>query len=468
LFAAPIPRDQLQVTSVINTADALFGANSNYNPRHFNGNNFAVQINNTSGVVRQPAGGEEPDATLWLTGEPEARMVSPFDGGKSTDWLLLGGGANEPQFSRVPLNAEDAADREHAGPDDHEPNSFDWVDDDTIIYASYEFRDSLYLADVVAEPFSVTPNPLWNPAGSVKTQAGRIRNVRVGDVYSGFAYYAESAVASDARVFAIDLQTGVSSVVTTIDDVSGDGSWGLWTVKESDGYLYVQTSHDGVYVYEMQSATTTGSLATHYTKEDIDNLMLEAGGTITPNWGFEVANRGSLMLFGGSGTVIEVSVPFVELEGDFNRNGVLDAADLDLMADARLSGSYSAELDLDGDGFIGVDDRSIWLRDLKNTWVGDSDLNGVFDSADFVAVFQAGQYEDAIAGNSTWATGDWDGDKEFTSSDFVFAFVDGGYEQGPRAAVAAVPEPSSWLLALFGLFVIAPIKNFSNRCNGST
>ena len=35
----------------------------------------------------------------------------------------------------------------------------------------------------------------------------------------------------------------------------------------------------------------------------------------------------------------------------------------------------------------------MWLHDLKKTWVGDADLNGLFNSADFVLAFQAGKYE---------------------------------------------------------------------------
>jgi hypothetical protein len=31
------------------------------------------------------------------------------------------------------------------------------------------------------------------------------------------------------------------------------------------------------------------------------------------------------------------------------------------------------------------------------------------------------------------------------------ALADGGYELGPRPAVAAVPEPAGWALALIGL-----------------
>ena len=46
-----------------------------------------------------------------------------------------------------------------------------------------------------------------------------------------------------------------------------------------------------------------------------------------------------------------------------------------------------------------------------------------------------------MIGNSTWATGDWDGNSDFNSGDFVVAFQAGGYEAGQRAAAIAVPEP---------------------------
>jgi hypothetical protein len=42
-------------------------------------------------------------------------------------------------------------------------------------------------------------------------------------------------------------------------------------------------------------------------------------------------------------------------------------------------------------------------------------------------VFQAGEYSDAIAGNSNWSDGDWNCDGEFNSSDLVHAFQDGKY-----------------------------------------
>ncbi|MCA9213297.1 MAG: hypothetical protein KDB27_09545, partial [Planctomycetales bacterium] len=69
------------------------------------------------------------------------------------------------------------------------------------------------------------------------------------------------------------------------------------------------------------------------------------------------------------------------------------------------------------------------------------------------------EYEDGIAGNSTWATGDWNGDGDFDSSDFVAAFSEGGYEKGPKPA--AVPEPNFGAFCL--LIVGFAIRRFNRR-----
>ena len=136
------------------------------------------------------------------------------------------------------------------------------------------------------------------------------------------------------------------------------------------------------------------------------------------------------------------------LVGDYNGNGVLDATDFDELAMAVLDSSDDLRFDANGDGSVTDADRQFWVTELANTWIGDSNMDGEFSSTDFVVVFGAGEYEDELTANSTWATGDWNGDKEFNSSDFVAAFTDGGYEKGPRAA--AVPEPAAIVLLLIG------------------
>jgi hypothetical protein len=136
------------------------------------------------------------------------------------------------------------------------------------------------------------------------------------------------------------------------------------------------------------------------------------------------------------------------MPGDFDSNSLLDAADINALTMEILSGGNSLIYDLNGDGRVDAADRQVWVVDLKKTWIGDANLDGEFNSADFVEVFVRGEYEDGVAGNSTWEDGDWNGNGDFDSGDFVAAFSDGGYENGPRAAVSAVPEPSSGLLAV--------------------
>jgi hypothetical protein len=149
--------------------------------------------------------------------------------------------------------------------------------------------------------------------------------------------------------------------------------------------------------------------------------------------------------------------------GDFDLNGNLNVADIDLLTAEALAGTNGATFDLNNDGFVDGSDRDVWVNDLRNTYLGDSNLDGEFNSSNFVAVFKAGQYEDAIANNSTWATGDWNGDGEFDTSDFVDAFTGGGYEAGPRTAVAAVPKPSGLAAAILGLMSLSLMTRRRSR-----
>ena len=55
---------------------------------------------------------------------------------------------------------------------------------------------------------------------------------------------------------------------------------------------------------------------------------------------------------------------------------------------------------------------------------------------------QAGEYQDAETGNSTFSEGDWNGDGDFTSSDFVWAFKYGNYREA-EAGVAAMATDAS-------------------------
>ena len=152
--------------------------------------------------------------------------------------------------------------------------------------------------------------------------------------------------------------------------------------------------------------------------------------------------------------------------GDFNNDGVLDAAHINALTEEILTGGAGQIFDVNSDGVVNTADHVFWVESLKNTYLGDANFDLVFDSTDFVSVFAAAEYEDGIAGNSLWQTGDWNADAEFDSSDFVAAFSGGpkgpGYEIGPRAAAAAaVPEPSSLVLLLISLIGFARLRRNS-------
>lgn len=128
--------------------------------------------------------------------------------------------------------------------------------------------------------------------------------------------------------------------------------------------------------------------------------------------------------------------------------------EIEALSAAIRTGSDPPDLDINGDGSVNADDRIHWVKENQNTYFGDANLDGEFNSSDFVRVFEKGEYEDDIPLNSRWEEGDWNGDADFTSTDFIVAFQDGGYERGPLEGSASVPEPSGIPLVASGLMLL--------------
>lgn len=150
--------------------------------------------------------------------------------------------------------------------------------------------------------------------------------------------------------------------------------------------------------------------------------------------------------------------------GDFDGNYLLDALDIDKLTESVANGEYSAALDLNNDKVAYHADRTFWVERILRTNFGDANLDREFNSSDLVAVFEAGEYEDGVEGNSGWAEGDWNGDTEFSSADLVTAFQVGSYEQGPLTAVAAVPEPSGLAMLSFACLFLARYHRSTVSC----
>ncbi len=154
--------------------------------------------------------------------------------------------------------------------------------------------------------------------------------------------------------------------------------------------------------------------------------------------------------------------------GDFDGDRALTPNDVDLLTVATVSEEYDPIFDLNRDGLVDAEDRNTWVLDASGTFFGDANLDGEFNSSDLVNVLQTAEYEDEIALNSTWASGDWDGDLEFTTGDLVQALQSGGYEQGPRTTevsvgAAPIPEPACWTLIALGLIALVPLRRIHCR-----
>jgi hypothetical protein len=122
--------------------------------------------------------------------------------------------------------------------------------------------------------------------------------------------------------------------------------------------------------------------------------------------------------------------------GDLNHDGSIDVTDVDLICAAIRRGEHT--FDLNGDNLTTSDDLDFLIGTILGTSYGDANLDGTFNSSDFVLIFTAGKYEDETAGTASWAEGDWNCDGLFTSRDLVLAFQSGGYVAAARPALDAI------------------------------
>ena len=118
--------------------------------------------------------------------------------------------------------------------------------------------------------------------------------------------------------------------------------------------------------------------------------------------------------------------------GDLDGNGQIGADDLNhLCEDMSLN---RPSIDLNRDGRANRLDLEFMVADLLGTHFGDANLDGTFNSADMVFTMLANLYEDGIANNAAWTTGDWNCDGDFDSEDIVEVFRRGGYTETANAS----------------------------------
>ena len=160
----------------------------------------------------------------------------------------------------------------------------------------------------------------------------------------------------------------------------------------------------------------------------------------TAGWVFGLDNV-ALSLFGDRGE-----------EGDFNGDGVVNVTDLDDLTAEVLAGTNDPLFDLDSNGTVDVDDRTVWITDIKDTFVGDANLDGQVNAQDLNALALSWQRMSA----TSWSQGDFNGDRNVDAADLNELALNWLNDSASAAPLPAVPEPSSIML-LFGVVLLGLI-----------
>ena len=283
------------------------------------------------------------------------------------------------------------------------------------------------------------------PSEGELTNIGTIEFDAASGAVSDLSLDVDDFVAYNFSVLNSRLGNGYS---TSVSNVSGN------VTASGEGVSAINLSADIKFTYGNTPPDTVEYNGTFSIADDEFQLLVDDDPKI-PGFG---SFRYVWDVFGEVNDLVDATLP-----GDFDADGLLTAADIDLLSDAVLANATDSIFDLNTDGTVDSSDRTVWVEGLSSTYFGDANLDGEFNSSDFISVLIVGEYEDGIPANSGWADGDWNGDKEFSSSDFILALTGGGYEVGPRAAAAAVPEPGTVLGMMMGGLVMFIVGRRAQR-----
>jgi hypothetical protein len=142
--------------------------------------------------------------------------------------------------------------------------------------------------------------------------------------------------------------------------------------------------------------------------------------------------------------------------GDFDGNGELECADLDILVQEVAGNDPHWVFDLDGDGQVNTSDRDQWLaiagahNHVGGPYrLGDANLDGRVDVSDLNA-WNANKY----TSQASWCAGDFNADGVVDVSDFNI--WNGSKFQS--SASQLVPEPTTASLLTLPLLVVAALR----------
>lgn len=139
----------------------------------------------------------------------------------------------------------------------------------------------------------------------------------------------------------------------------------------------------------------------------------------------------------------------INVAGDFDYDSELTAHDMDLLTQVVNAEVHPFTFNLDDEftRFVNKEDRRIWVEDLAGTNFGDANLDGMVSAADLNMV--------GInwLGTTSWAGGDFTGDGVVNAADLNVLGLN--WQKGVTGAAATVPEPATVTLAITLLLALA-------------
>ncbi len=324
-------------------------------------------------------------------------------------------------------------------------------------------------------------NGFWrpgrDPSDPAVVRAGDLIEVRApvnGLVFNGKHNVNERHtidVANDFEVIILEKNYGLPAPASlTLDALKDADDLAIYDPTRQSGGERFQGSLVQLrnVAFETLTAGSTLQSDTTYTVVDGSGRSLEVYVGLDPTFGSTLIPSGRLHLTGvldqksPSGTdgyrllLLEPDDLQAALVGDFDGDSVYGVGDIDLLTRASASGENELIYDLNGDWLVNQNDVRVWTKDLAQIWIGDTNVDGEFNTSDLVIVLERGKYETDTA--AVWSEGDWTGDGRFNTGDFVAALQDGGYELGSQPVVT-VPEPCGTLLCFVGWFgVVASFR----------
>ena len=148
------------------------------------------------------------------------------------------------------------------------------------------------------------------------------------------------------------------------------------------------------------------------------------------------------------GWIESVAGPLEVLFGDLNGDDLLTAADIDLLTDEIGFNTTDDFYDLNDDGSVDMVDRTYWVEEIFQTYLGDANLDGSVDELDFENL-----HANMFFFNTGWTDGDFNGDGNTDVADFNLWNDNRGLVGSPPA-FASVPEPHGIWLAFYGLAAV--------------